>query len=65
MARAIEDTVRERGLTLLMGSSADDPERERALTDKFLARRVSILIIVRPSAPTTPTSSPTVRRDCQ
>ncbi|WP_060177824.1 LacI family DNA-binding transcriptional regulator [Streptomyces sp. IMTB 1903] len=46
VARAIEDTVRERGLTLLMGSSADDPERERALTDKFLARRVSILIVV-------------------
>ena len=31
------DTVRDRGLTLLMGSSADDPDRERALTDKFLA----------------------------
>ncbi|WP_406009113.1 LacI family transcriptional regulator [Streptomyces sp. NBC_00637] len=46
VARAIEDTVRDRGLTLLMGSSADDPERERALTDKFLARRVSILIVV-------------------
>jgi len=46
VARAIEDTVRERGLTLLMGSSADDPDRERALTDKFLARRVSILMIV-------------------
>ncbi|WP_055527938.1 LacI family DNA-binding transcriptional regulator [Streptomyces graminilatus] len=46
VARSIEDTVRDRGLTLLMGSSADDPERERALTDKFLARRVSILIVV-------------------
>ncbi|WP_416974749.1 LacI family DNA-binding transcriptional regulator [Streptomyces sp. 4F14] len=46
VARAIEDTVRERGLTLLMGSSADDPDRERALTDKFLARRVSILFVV-------------------
>ncbi|RPF34247.1 LacI family DNA-binding transcriptional regulator [Streptomyces sp. TLI_185] len=46
VARAIEDTVGERGLTLLMGSSADDPGRERALTDKFLARRVSILMIV-------------------
>jgi LacI family transcriptional regulator len=46
VARAIEDTVRERGLTLLMGSSADDPDRERALTDKFLARRVSILMVV-------------------
>jgi LacI family transcriptional regulator len=46
VARAIEDTVRDRGLTLLMGSSADDPDRERALTDKFLARRVSILMVV-------------------
>ncbi|MFG2577015.1 LacI family DNA-binding transcriptional regulator [Streptomyces sp. NPDC048481] len=46
VARSIEDTVRERGLTLLMGSSADEPDRERALTDKFLARRVSILLVV-------------------
>ncbi|NEA66488.1 LacI family DNA-binding transcriptional regulator [Streptomyces sp. SID12488] len=46
VAQSIEDTVRDRGLTLLMGSSADDPVRERALTDKFLARRVSILIVV-------------------
>ncbi|GHE98699.1 LacI family transcriptional regulator [Streptomyces griseoluteus] len=46
VAGSIEDRVRERGLTLLMGSSADDPDRERALTDKFLARRVSILMVV-------------------
>ena len=46
VARGIEDTVRDRGLTLLMGSSADDPEREHALTAQFLARRVSILIVV-------------------
>ncbi|GAA2321153.1 LacI family DNA-binding transcriptional regulator [Streptomyces hawaiiensis] len=46
VARGIEDTVRDRGLTLLMGSSADDAERERALTAQFLARRVSILIVV-------------------
>ncbi|MEW2257975.1 LacI family DNA-binding transcriptional regulator [Streptomyces sp. NPDC047869] len=46
VARSIEDTVRDRGLTLLMGSSADDPDRERALTDKFLARRVSVLMVV-------------------
>jgi LacI family transcriptional regulator len=45
VARSIEDTVHDRGLTLLMGSSADDPERERALTDKFLARRISILMV--------------------
>ncbi|MFJ9743324.1 LacI family DNA-binding transcriptional regulator [Streptomyces sp. NPDC101166] len=46
VARGIEDSVRDRGLTLLMGSSADDADRERALTAKFLARRVSILIVV-------------------
>ncbi len=46
VARSIEDSVRDRGLTLLMGSSADDPGRERALTDKFLARRISILLVV-------------------
>ncbi|EFL23797.1 putative LacI-family transcriptional regulator [Streptomyces himastatinicus ATCC 53653] len=46
VARGIEETVRDRGLTLLMGSSADDPDRERALTAQFLARRVSILIVV-------------------
>ncbi|CAM5679302.1 LacI family DNA-binding transcriptional regulator [Streptomyces aurantiogriseus] len=46
VARSIEDTVHDRSLTLLMGSSADDPDRERALTDKFLARRVSILMVV-------------------
>ncbi|MET7988922.1 MULTISPECIES: LacI family DNA-binding transcriptional regulator [unclassified Streptomyces] len=46
VAGSIEDTVLDRGLTLLMGSSADDPHRERALTDKFLARRVSILMVV-------------------
>ncbi|MEU1469929.1 LacI family DNA-binding transcriptional regulator [Streptomyces sp. NPDC005761] len=46
VAGGIEDMVRDRGLTLLMGSSADEPERERALSDKFLARRVSILMVI-------------------
>ncbi|MFF8972785.1 LacI family DNA-binding transcriptional regulator [Streptomyces sp. NPDC014995] len=46
VAGSIEDAVRDRGLTLLMGSSADDPHRERALTDKFLARRISVLMVV-------------------
>ncbi|POX54085.1 LacI family DNA-binding transcriptional regulator [Streptomyces sp. Ru72] len=46
VAGGIEDTVRDRGLTLLMGSSADDPGREHALTDQFLARRVSVLMVV-------------------
>ncbi|GAB2581018.1 LacI family DNA-binding transcriptional regulator [Streptomyces capparidis] len=46
VAGGIEDTVRDRGLTLLMGSSGEDPDRERALTEKFLARRVSVLMLV-------------------
>ncbi|MER7728795.1 LacI family DNA-binding transcriptional regulator [Streptomyces sp. NPDC096323] len=46
VAGGIEDVVRDRGLTLLMGASADEPTRERGLTDKFLARRVSILMVI-------------------
>ncbi|TWG06389.1 LacI family transcriptional regulator [Streptomyces brevispora] len=46
VAGGIEDIVRDRGLTLLMGSSADEPARERELTDKFLARRISILMVI-------------------
>ncbi|MEU1278002.1 LacI family DNA-binding transcriptional regulator [Streptomyces sp. NPDC005805] len=46
VAGAVEEAVRGRGLTLLMGSSADDPERERALVGTFLARRVSVLLVV-------------------
>ncbi|MFC5661928.1 LacI family DNA-binding transcriptional regulator [Kitasatospora misakiensis] len=46
VAGGIENAVRERGLTLLMGSCADDPERERALISTFLARRVSALMVV-------------------
>ncbi|WP_329138962.1 LacI family transcriptional regulator [Streptomyces sp. NBC_01476] len=46
VAGGIEDAVHSRGLTLLMGSSDDDPEREHALTRTFLARRVSVLMVV-------------------
>ncbi|ATW46974.1 LacI family DNA-binding transcriptional regulator [Streptomyces peucetius] len=46
VAGGMEDVVRDRGLTLLMGSSAEDPERERVLTQTFLARQVSILMVV-------------------
>ncbi|WP_326607620.1 LacI family transcriptional regulator [Streptomyces sp. NBC_01799] len=46
VAGGIEDVVRDRGLTLLMGSSAEDPQRERVLTQTFLARQVSILMVV-------------------
>ncbi|WUH89708.1 LacI family transcriptional regulator [Streptomyces sp. NBC_00433] len=46
VAGGIEDAVRERGLTLLMGSSAEDPAQERALIETFLSRRVSALVVV-------------------
>ncbi len=46
VAGGIEDAVHSRGLTLLMGSSDDDPDRELALTRTFLARRVSVLMVV-------------------
>ncbi|WP_327365197.1 LacI family DNA-binding transcriptional regulator [Streptomyces sp. NBC_01217] len=45
VAGGIEEAVRDRGLTLLMGSSDDDPEREHALIRTFLARRVSVLMV--------------------
>lgn len=46
VAGGIESAVRERGLTLLLGSSGDDPARERDLIAAFLARRVSALMVV-------------------
>ncbi|MFE0630421.1 LacI family DNA-binding transcriptional regulator [Streptomyces sp. NPDC058864] len=45
VAGGIEDAVHGHGLTLLMGSSDDDPEREHALIRTFLARRVSVLMV--------------------
>ncbi|MFE3264122.1 MULTISPECIES: LacI family DNA-binding transcriptional regulator [unclassified Streptomyces] len=45
VAGGIEDALHTSGLTLLMGSSDDDPEREQALIDTFLARRVSVLMV--------------------
>lgn len=45
VAGGIEDAVHSHGLTLLMGSSDDDPEREHALIRTFLARRVSALMV--------------------
>lgn len=45
VAGAIEGAVRQRGLTLLLGSSAGDPDRERDLISTFLARRVSALMV--------------------
>ncbi|WP_128382014.1 LacI family DNA-binding transcriptional regulator [Streptomyces cavernae] len=41
----IESVTHGRGLTLLVGSSAQDADRERSLVGTFLARRVSALLM--------------------
>lgn len=46
VAGGVERVVRERGLTLLVGASAETPEQERAVIASFLARRVSVLMVV-------------------
>ncbi|MEU6854363.1 LacI family DNA-binding transcriptional regulator, partial [Actinacidiphila alni] len=46
VASGIEEVVDDRGLMLLMGSSQDDAGREHTLTQTFLARRVSVLMVV-------------------
>jgi len=46
LARAVEDVAHGNGSLLFMGSSDEDPERERKLTLTFCARRVDGLIIV-------------------
>ncbi|MEV6109913.1 LacI family DNA-binding transcriptional regulator [Streptomyces sp. NPDC051940] len=46
VAGGIEEGVRAAGLTLLIGSSGESPEKEHALVTTFLARRVSSLMIV-------------------
>lgn len=49
VAGGIENAVRARGLTLIVGSSDETAELEQSLISTFLARRVSALMIV-PSA---------------
>ncbi|MET9341127.1 LacI family DNA-binding transcriptional regulator [Nonomuraea sp. NPDC003804] len=49
VAGGIESAVRERGLTVIVGSSSETRELERSLVATFLARRVSALLVV-PSA---------------
>lgn len=49
VAGGIESAVRERGLTVIVGSSSETAELERSLISAFLARQVSALMVV-PSA---------------
>lgn len=46
VAGGIEGALRDRGLTLLLGSSDEDPEKEQGLINSFLNRRVSGLLVV-------------------
>jgi LacI family transcriptional regulator len=44
--RGVEDVARERSVVTFAGSSDEDPQRERELTEAVLARRVDGLIVV-------------------
>jgi LacI family transcriptional regulator, galactose operon repressor len=46
MLRGVETVARARAVLTLVGSSDEDPERERELADTFLSRRVDGLIVV-------------------
>jgi LacI family transcriptional regulator len=50
LLRGVETVARTRGVLPLVGSSDEDPDRERELAEAFLARRVDGLIVV-PSGP--------------
>ena len=46
LLRGVETVARTRGVLPLVGSSDEDPARERSLAEAFLARRVDGLIVV-------------------
>jgi LacI family transcriptional regulator len=46
VAAGVESVIREHGLTLLVGSSDEDPERERSLVTTFLDRQAAALFVV-------------------
>jgi LacI family transcriptional regulator len=46
VAAGVESVIREHGLTLIVGSSDEDPERERSLVTTFLDRQAAALLVV-------------------
>jgi LacI family transcriptional regulator len=46
VAAGVENAIRDHGLTLIVGSSDEDPERERSLVTTFLDRQAAALLIV-------------------
>ena len=59
--RGVEDVARARGVLTLVGSSDEEPERERELADAFVARGVDGLDRRHRGAPTAPTSRASAR----
>jgi LacI family transcriptional regulator len=50
VAAGVEAVIREHGFTLILGSSDEDPARERSLVHTFLDRQVAVLLVVPSSA---------------
>src|SRR5690349_19731081 len=46
LASGVESAIRDHGLTLLLGSSDEDPAREQSLVTTFLDRQVAVLLVV-------------------
>jgi LacI family transcriptional regulator len=46
VAGGVESVIRDEGLTLIVGSSDEDPERERTLVTSFLDRQTAAVLIV-------------------
>lgn len=46
IARAVEEVARAHGLLVVIGSSDEDPDRERALVTALVERRVDALLVV-------------------
>jgi LacI family transcriptional regulator len=46
VAAGVESVIREHGLTLIVGSSDEEPEREQTLVTSFLDRQAAALLIV-------------------